>query len=192
MDKANAHFVTPNLMVGGDLDSLDEGLRLDQLRELVDEGVTHIVDVRLEWSDEDLVARHAPHIAYLYHGVDDAGQTIPDGWFDVGVDFILDALSDPDAIALAHCHMGINRGPSLGFAVLLAQGWDPIEALDAIRTARPIAFVAYAEDALAWHQRRTGVSGRQRRTDRHRLAEWRRANDLDVATVIRGIRSRGY
>lgn len=192
MDKANADFVTPNLMVGGDLDSLDEGLRLDQLDELVKTGVTHIVDVRLEWSDEDLVAEVAPHVKYLYHGVDDAGQTIPDNWFETGVGFVLDALCDSDAIVLAHCHMGINRGPSLGYAVLLAQGWDPVEALDVIRTARPVAFVAYAEDALAWHHRRTGVPWPQRRADRHGVAEWRRANEADIATVIRGIRTQGY
>jgi protein-tyrosine phosphatase len=63
----------------------------------------------------------------------------------------------PDAVALTHCQMGINRGPSLGFAVLLAQGWDPAEAIAAIRAARPCANVWYAADALTWYQQRTGV-----------------------------------
>ena len=44
--------------------------------------------------------------------------------------------------------MGINRGPSLGFAILLHWGWDPNEAITAIRDARPIANVWYAVDAL--------------------------------------------
>lgn len=192
MDKANAHFVTPNLLIGGDLDALDEGLAMEQLAELVDVGVTHIVDVRLEWSDEQLVAEAAPDIRYFYHGVDDAGQTIPDEWFDLGVGFILDALSDPDAIVLSHCHMGVNRGPSLGFAVLLAQGWDPAEAMRAIREARPIAHVDYAEDALRWHHHRTGASDEQQRTDQKRLADWREANQFDVVSVIRGIRAQDY
>ena len=85
--------------------------------------------------------------------------------------------------------MGINRGPSLAYAVLLAQGWDPIDALDAIRTARPIAAMGYAEDALAWHHRRTGASDFTRAADRRRLRAWRAADTLDVAATIRGIRA---
>ncbi len=54
---------------------------------------------------------------------------------------------------LVHCHMGINRGPSMAYACLLVLGWDPIEAMTAIRTARPIAAIGYAEDALDWHHR---------------------------------------
>ena len=62
---------------------------------------------------------------------------------------------------LAHCHMGINRGPSMGFAILLALGWDAEEALDAIHAARPIAFIAYAEDALRWHHGEGHLSWRR-------------------------------
>jgi dual specificity phosphatase 3 len=185
---ANADFVTPRLVVGGDLDYWDHSHARAQLAELVDAGVTHIVDARFEASDEDLVAALAPHIRYLHHGMDDAGQRVPGRWFDVGVNFVLNAMEDQDAIVLAHCHMGINRGPSLGYAVLLATGWDPIEALDAIRDARPIAAIGYAEDALAWHHSRTGASREQRRTDLQRLARWRRFNNIDVDTIIRRIR----
>lgn len=41
---------------------------------------------------------------------------MPDEWFWDGVDFAFEALADPDAQILAHCHMGINRGPSMAFA----------------------------------------------------------------------------
>ncbi|MDF2967839.1 MAG: dual specificity protein phosphatase family protein [Nocardioidaceae bacterium] len=185
---ANADFVTPRLLVGGDLDYRDEKA-VAQLAELVSIGVTHIVDARIEASDEDFVAARVPAMAYLHHGVDDAGQRIPAAWFDVGVDFAVSALEDdPDAMVLSHCHMGINRGPSLGFAILLAQGWNPMDALNRIRTVRPIAFVAYAEDALHWHHGRTGGSSRQLAGDLRRLAEWREANELDIENVIRGIR----
>lgn len=61
LNRANAHFVTPQLAVGGDLDpSLLVALR--QLDELVAAGVTHIVDVRIGASDADLVARRWPHV----------------------------------------------------------------------------------------------------------------------------------
>ena len=52
---ANASAVTPQLWVGGDLD-FDTMLAVEQLVELTDAGLTHVVDVRLEASDEDLVA----------------------------------------------------------------------------------------------------------------------------------------
>ena len=88
--------------------------------------------------------------------------------------FIQDALADPEAKVLVHCHMGINRGPSLAFAALLASGWDPVDAIDRIRQVRPIAAVGYAEDALAWHHRRAGTPASIRVDERRRLRQWRR------------------
>lgn len=184
---ANAAFVTDHLLVGGDLDTRDERLAELQLAELVDLGVTHVVDVRLEWDDLAFVAQRAPEVGYLHHGMDDAGQRVPGSWFERGVGWALDAIDDGGTV-LAHCHMGINRGPSLGYAVLLAQGWDPIEALDAIRRARPIAVTAYAEDALRWHHARTGVDAATQRLDQARLERWRRVHALDLETVIRRTR----
>jgi protein-tyrosine phosphatase len=188
---ADAVYVTDHLLVGGDLDVRDQRLAARQLAELVELGVTHLVDVRVEWDDLDYVAENAPDIAYLHHGMDDAGQEVPFEWFDEGVNWVLDALSNGGTV-LAHCHMGINRGPSLGYAVMLAQGWDPVEALDTIRRARPQAYVAYAEDALRWHHARTGAAAEQRADDEARVARWRHENHLDLESVIRLKREQGY
>ncbi len=188
---ANADYVTPSLLVGGDLDYFDTDLAAKQLDELVSVGLTHVVDVRQEWSDEELFADAAPQVHYLHHGVDDAGQRIPSEWFEVGVSYVLDALTAPGTTVLVHCHMGINRGPSLGYAVLLGLGWEPMEAITAIRTARPIAFVDYAGDALVWHHQRRGSGKKALRRDLQRLAEWRETYELDAAEVIRGIRASG-
>ena len=188
---ADAAFVTPHLLVGGDLDTLDDELATSQLNELVGAGVTHIVDARIEWSDEQWVSESAPGIAYLHHGMDDAGQQVPGSWFDVGVAWAIEAMEQGGTV-LTHCHMGINRGPSLGFAVLLAQGWDIVEALDAIRSARPIAWIAYAEDALRWHHEGRGSERAELDRDRRRLVQWREEHDLDLHAVIRLKRSQGY
>ena len=51
---------------------------------------------------------------------------------------------------LVHCHMGVARGPSAAFAILLARGWHELDAIDAVMFGRPIASVAYAADALRW------------------------------------------
>jgi hypothetical protein len=189
---ANASFVTERLLVGGDLDGLDEELTGTQLRELVAAGVTHLLDCRLEADDSDLVADLEPQVNYLWLGIDDAGQRVPGEWFDTGVAWALDALEDPGAIVLTHCHMGINRGPSMGFAVLLALGLDPVDAIAAIRGARPQAYVAYAEDALRWHHERTGASTSDALDDRIRLERWREDNPIDLVRIIAERRALGY
>ncbi len=176
---ANLHFVTPNLAIGGDISHERQLAELDTL------GITHLVDCRIEWDDAALFAEHLSHVGYLHHGMDDAGQVVPGAWFDAAMAWI-DAAG-PDAVVLTHCHMGINRGPSLGFAVLLHQGWDAIEAITAIRAARPIANVWYAEDAIAWHHSRHGTDPYD---DLVRLRAWRTANPLDVVRIIR--QQRGF
>lgn len=182
---ANAHFVTDQVLIGGDLDAWDGELAVRQLLELLQLGVTHVLDVRVEWSDEELVAQLAPEVSYLRLGIDDAGQRVPDAWFAQVAEWGTAALADPDAKVLAHCHMGINRGPSAGLAILLATGWELREALDAIRAARPFAYTDYAEDALRWHHRRHDVAVERRREEREVLARWRAANQVDVGEVIR-------
>ena len=72
LEVANADFVTPQLLVGGDLDTRSVDLALRQLAELVSVGVTHLVDVRIEWSDEEWVRGLAPELGYLHHGMDEA------------------------------------------------------------------------------------------------------------------------
>lgn len=184
----NFDFVTDRLATGGDL-HWREDQALADLAALVAAGITHVVDCRQEWTDEEFVARHAPQITYLHVGVDDAGGRQPDWFFDEGVAFALDALAVPGSKVLTHCHMGINRGPSLAYAVLLALGSDPVQAMDTIRGVRPIAAVGYAEGALDWHHRGAGLSEFERAAQRRALRTWRAGDTLDVAAVIRGIRA---
>jgi len=184
---ANAHFVTSFLAVGGDL-AYDDALAVQQSVELVvDGGVTHILDVRQE-ADDSAWWASVDGISYLWAGIDDAGQRVPAVWFDHITRWALDAIAD-GGVVLTHCHMGINRGPSAGYAALLALGWDPVDALAAIRAARPIANVWYAEDALAWHLDRVGADAGERRTTYARVARWREENPLDVVRIIRRIRA---
>ena len=133
---ANCSFVTPTLAVGGDVAIDDDRLALLQLAELVHLGITHVVDVRSEWSDAELFLHHAPEVRYLHHGMDDAGQRVRPEWFEHAVSWVEAAWERHEhAVVLTHCHMGINRGPSLGFAILLSLGWDPVDAI--ARSALP-------------------------------------------------------
>ena len=186
--RLNVSKLTDRLWTGGDLpDQVGDAVAtIEAWREL---GIRHIIDNRIEWSDEDLVEAVAPEIRYFHNGVDDAGQRMPDEWFDTVTAVANEGLELGGGI-LIHCHMGINRGPSAAYAVLLAQGWDPVEAIDLIRTARPIAAVGYAEDALNWWHRTNSVDLRQRRAERARLARWRANHPHDTIRIIREIRAK--
>lgn len=177
------NFIAARIATGADLPYDDTHART-VLAGWVAAGITHVIDNRIEADDEDFVAVHAPAVAYLHNPADDAGQRMPDAWFDRGVAFALDALAQPDTKVLSHCHMGINRGPSLAYAILLATGADPVDALDALRSARPIANAWYAEDALDWWHRRSDTPETVRRHDRRRMAAWRAAHPLDVVRII--------
>ena len=85
--------------------------------------------------------------------------------------------------------MGINRGPSMAFAILLATGMEPAAALTAIRAARPIAAIAYDDDALDWWHRTSGTPESVAKAQRAQVDAWHRGNPLDVVRFIRSIRS---
>jgi protein-tyrosine phosphatase len=165
--------VTDQIIISGDL-SEDPAVAAEQIDGWERVGITHVLDTRSEWSDRDLVADQAPGLVYGWIGTDDFGLAQPDEWFDAGVAFATEALIDPDAVVLVHCHMGINRGPSMAFRILLELDWKPIEALDAIRNARPIADVAYAGDALEHFHRRNEIPPEQRTEDLDRVEAWKR------------------
>lgn len=178
--------VTDRVWTGGDLRShLGDPAMLEDLAVLRAAGITHVLDNRLEWSDEDFMRRYAPEITYVWNGQDDAGQAMPDSWFEKGVGFALGALAQEGAQVLAHCHMGINRGPSMAFAILLATGENPVRALTAIRRARPVAVLAYSADALEWWQRVSGTPERVAKRQRAAVAAWHRRNPVGLVRVVR-------
>jgi dual specificity phosphatase 3 len=186
--KANINFVLPRLATGGDLHHKNEDGAL-QLADLIDQGVTHIVDCRIEANDEEFVAGLDPDTGYLHIGVDDDGGCMPHDWYDAGTGWVLDVLdADPDHVVFVHCHMGINRGPSLTYAAMLAMGYDPVAAIELIRNARPVAAVGYAEDALEWFHVSRDIAADERRAERDALGAWRAENPHDTLRIIRRIR----
>lgn len=186
----NIDEIADGIWTGGDLPA---GITpaVEALLGWRDVGITHIVDNRQECSDEQLVDVVAPDIAYLHAGVDDAGQRMPDSWFERTTRFALDALA-ADGVVLLHCHMGINRGPSAAYATLLTLGWDAVEAIDLIRSRRPKAAVGYAEDALAFWLREIDADEEHTASEMDRLAQWRLENPHDTVRIIRQIRNGQY
>jgi 8-oxo-dGTP diphosphatase len=144
----NVTRVGAQLWTGGDRGRTSMATYVAQIEAL---GITHVIDCRPHGKADRAYARaHAPQLDYLLNAQHDEGQQMPDRWFADGVDFALHAMQDRDAQVLVHCELGINRGPSLALAVLLATGMTPKQARSTIKAARPIAWIAYADQAAKW------------------------------------------
>jgi dual specificity phosphatase 3 len=112
--------------------------------EIAAAGVTHVIDCRIEFDDTALLAGRC---AVLWIGVPDDGQPKPVDWFAKGIAFALDALSHPHAKVYTHCAAGVNRGPSMTYAILRSLGWTAQFSEATIRAARPQVGLAYRADA---------------------------------------------
>ena len=151
-------------------------------------GITDLVDLRAEWTDEDWVLEASPTLKYHHLGVEDRGRPMGGDWFDGGVRIVRDVW-ERGGTALVHCHLGVNRAPSMAVAVLVAlEGWDLVDAVQYVRELRPVAAAVYAEDALGWWLRACTEPRNVARSQRRRLAKWREAHPLDVDLVIASVR----
>ena len=181
-------FVEPWLAVSGDLATdVGDHAALIQLEGWREAGITHILDVRREWNDREFVATHAPEIDYTWLGTHDDGGAQTDAWYEAGL-AVAERVQRDGGRLVVHCHMGVNRAPSLAFRMLLAEGYDPIDAIERIRAARPIAAVLYAESALGHHHRTIGVSEDESVLERRALNEWMLTNSVDRYWIISNIR----
>ncbi|KXZ61842.1 Dual specificity phosphatase, catalytic domain [Microbacterium laevaniformans] len=169
--------LTPQLWTGAELHPSDPAVARLQLDEVVAAGVDAIIDCRYERDDADWVTAAIPHMDYLYIGVEDAGWRMQHDWFDAGTNYAIDQMKDGHVV-LAHCQAGINRGPSMAFAIMLATGWDALEALSHIRAARPTARIRYAEDAVDWWFTKVEAPTDERKRQVNRVRQWRRDNGL--------------
>lgn len=182
-------WVTDRVAVSGDLPR-DPAAALDQLRYWEENGITHEIDVRFEANDGAFVHAHST-IAYANFGVDDDGGRRDHAWFDAVVDHALTVLgNDDNARIVMHCHLGVNRAPSVAFALMLAMGWDTLPALRRIRDVRPIAGVIYAADAVEWHGLRNGLDDEEIDESIARVVAWFTRNPLDLGWVIRSLHRR--
>jgi len=175
------------LAVSGDLDTDQPAEGRRQLRSWVDGGVTDILDLRDEWEDIDFVEHHAPELGYHWLGTHDSGDDQSDTWFDEGLR-IGRAVREAGGMVSVHCHMGVNRAPSMAFRMLLDHGIPPTDALYAIRAARPIAGLIYADSALDHHHRSVNATSTRRQAEKAEVTRWFDDNLVDVAWIISRIR----
>ena len=113
--------------------------------ELVSDGITDVIDCRAELDDAPLLVGRG--LGYLWCPTADDGVSKGVDWFGPGIEFALAVLSRPRRRLYTHCAAGVNRGPSMCAAVLMAFGLGRGEAEEMIRDARPQVGLRYLLDA---------------------------------------------
>jgi dual specificity phosphatase 3 len=179
--------VNPWLIVSGDLDTSNPAVGLLQLQEWIDAGITDIVDLRGEWHDTDFVAEFAPEINYHWLGTHDSGGSQSDDWYESGLAIARQVQEDGGRL-IVHCHMGVNRAPSMAFRLLLDAGVEPVAALASLREARPIVGILYADSALDHHHRELEIDDRVRGAEMIAVDDWFDANPVELGWIISRIR----
>ena len=104
--------------------------------ELVQAGITHVINMQIEFDDTALAAPHGVRV--LWNPTDDDFQPKPRELLDRGVEFALEALNDPESRVYIHCAAGVHRAPMMTLAVLGATGWDVEAAMVLIETKRAV------------------------------------------------------
>jgi len=128
----------------------------DNMAKVAKAGITHIIDMQMEFDDTKLVPPldpNGPDIKVLWNPTDDDFAPKPASLLRAGVEFAEEALKDPEAKLFIHCAAGVHRAPMMALAVLGSMGWDLEEAMQLIEGKRPVAdfaevYVKSVEDFL--------------------------------------------
>jgi protein-tyrosine phosphatase len=119
--------ITPHLHVGGQY-------RRRGWPRLAARGITAVVDMRVEFDDEQAgIAPPHPHYLYL-PTVDDQAPALEQ--LQTGVDFIAAEVERGGGVYV-HCGAGIGRAPLMAACYLVSTGLAPEEAWAHIREVRP-------------------------------------------------------
>ena len=128
-------WVTDHIAVGGGI------WTDDKMQQVVREGVTHIIDMQIEFDDTEIAKPYG--VKVLWNPTDDDFQPKPPGIFQRGVEFALAALDEnKDAKLFIHCAAGVHRAPMMTLAVLRALGWSKPDAMRLITSERYVADLA--------------------------------------------------
>jgi protein-tyrosine phosphatase len=121
-------WVTDQIAVGG-------GIWNDEnMAEVVKRGVTHIIDMQIEFDDRPLAESYP--VKVLFNPTEDDFMPKPPELFKAGVDFALDALELPENKVFIHCAAGVHRAPMMTLAILRVLGWPLQKAKDLILERR--------------------------------------------------------
>ena len=144
------NWVTERVALGGGI------WNARNMEELAKLGVTHVVNMQIEFDDRPLAEPHG--IRVLWNPTDDDFLPKPPELLQRGVDFALGALEDPEARLYVHCAAGVHRAPMMTLAVLCAMNWEIDPAMVLIETRRPVVDFAdvYVESVRRFLEMRSG------------------------------------
>jgi len=123
-------WLTDRMAVGGGI------WNARHMAEVAAAGVTHIIDMQIEFDDTDLARPHG--ITVLWNPIDDDFQPKPPEVFQRGVDFALAALERDGSKLFIHCAAGVHRAPMMALAILCSLNWELDDAIDLIEMRRPV------------------------------------------------------
>ena len=123
-------WVTDRIALGGGI------WNDDKMIEVVRAGITHIIDMQIEWDDTALAQPYGVRV--LWNPTDDDFKPKPPELLQRGVDFALEALDDADNKIFIHCAAGVHRAPMMTLAVLRALGFGLDDAMDMIQARRHV------------------------------------------------------
>lgn len=133
-------FITARIATGAA--PVDRGF----VRALLRAGITHVIDVTNAIDDRSLLPANFP---YIWDPTADDGMPKPAQWFSHPLFWAGTILpQNSTAKIYVHCTSGINRGPSMAYAIIRGiQRWSAPATMAAFRKYRPQARLAYAGDA---------------------------------------------
>jgi protein-tyrosine phosphatase len=123
-------WVTGRIAVGGGI------WTAQNMAQVAQAGVTHILDMQIEFDDTSLAAPHG--ITVLWNPIDDDFQPKSPDVFQRGVEFALDALDEQGTKLFVHCAAGVHRAPMMTVAILCSLSWKLEDALLLIEAKRPV------------------------------------------------------
>jgi len=123
-------WVTGRIAVGGGI------WTAGNMAEVARAGVTHILDMQIEFDDTPLAEPHG--ISVLWNPINDDFQPKSPDVFQRGVDFALEALDDEGTKLFVHCAAGVHRAPMMTLAILCSLSWKLADALRLIEARRPV------------------------------------------------------
>jgi len=123
-------WVMPRLAIGGGI------WTDDKMIEVVRAGVTHIIDMQIEFDDTALAEPYG--VKVLWNPTDDDFRSKPPELLRRGVEFALEALDDSESRVFIHCAAGVHRAPMMALAVLRALGFSLDDAMEMIQSRRNV------------------------------------------------------
>ena len=123
-------WITDRLALGGGI------WTDDNMQQLVRAGITHVIDMQIEFDDTQLADPYGVEVLWL--PVDDDFKPKAAELFQRGAEFARRALDEPEGKLYVHCAAGVHRGPMMALAVLRVLGWTAEDAMSAIEHRRPV------------------------------------------------------